>query len=73
MYPLTVSSLCCEAGRKVSSASRGQAKARLGVRAAPSATVADANALGEAPAASSGSATPRAQMTLPFTIQAVAA
>lgn len=49
------------------------AKARLGVRAAPSATVADANRLREAPAASSGSTTPRPQITLPFTIQAVAA
>jgi hypothetical protein len=35
LYPLTVSSLCCEAGEKVSSASRGHGRARVEVKTAP--------------------------------------
>jgi hypothetical protein len=36
MYPLTVSSLCCEAGKNVSSASPGHGQARVGVKTAHS-------------------------------------
>ena len=35
MYPLTVSSLCCEAVEKVSSASRGHGQAHVGVKTTP--------------------------------------